>query len=314
MPTRSLLIFLVSVLVIEILLVGSLRQFGWYGTGNGLQFAGCLLVTGLPLILAGAVLLRRRCKFGVRSVLVATAMVAVFLAASLLPLTRHRAARQTSRQLLAAGASINNVTNWRDFYEQIDLTPTRRAIPEGVSARQASEVPLWLTSFTSAAESIPLDGAVVSLWLNSDSQCQILADNWERLTSLESVGVNPGVSADGLRLLQDVLPRLKSLDIVQINDIDVPDGWYKSLTNIRMLWVWGESASRGMPFDRDDLNEIVGLSNLEALMVLGYAFNDQDAQQLAESDTIKRVILRGTLVTGAGEAELTKDNRRVYRN
>lgn len=51
-------------------------------------------------------------------------------------------------------------------------------------------------------------------------------------------------------------------------------------------------------------------------MVLGYAFNNADASALTASTSIKRVILRGTAVTAAGESALSNDamNRIVYRN
>jgi len=49
-------------------------------------------------------------------------------------------------------------------------------------------------------------------------------------------------------------------------------------------------------------------------MVLGYAFDDNDARILATSNSIKRVVLRGTAVTPAGESDLENVDRRVYRN
>jgi hypothetical protein len=86
------------------------------------------------------------------------------------------------------------------------------------------------------------------------------------------------------------------------------------LTNIRTLWVWGEGASRGTPFDKKHLKDIASLPNLETFMVLGYAFNDDDARTLATSNSIKRVVLRGTAVTEDGESDLANTDRLVYRN
>lgn len=309
MSVRSTTVCLLFTLLFEIALVVSLRWLGWYGTGNAIQFAACLFVTILPLVVAIAILLRRRLKFSVRSLLLANTLVAIFLVLSLLPLARHRAERQTSMRLLTAKATVNEGLDWDDFYSQIDLTP-----PPKPALATTAAVPLWLTSFTTASDSIPQDNAVRSIWLNSDAQCQILADNWERLTSLQSVSITRGVSTEGFRLLQGILPRFRYLDIVHTNDVAVPSGWYKSLTNIRTLWVWGEGASRGTPFDKDHLNDIAALSNLEMLMVLGYAIDDSDARTLATSDSIKRVVLRGTAVTPTGESDLANANRRVYRN
>lgn len=311
-PRRTdpkVVVALAFVLVLEIALVVSLRRFGWAVTGSVLQFTICLIVAGLPLIVATAIFLRRGLRFSVRSVLLAVTLLAVFFSLSWLPLVRHRAARQTSMRLLAANATLNEGLDWNDFYPRIRLQP-----PPQMVVRQDDEVPLWLTAFTGATERIPLDHAVSSVWLDSDDQCRILAGNWERLGGLQSVSIGGGVTAEGLRLLKDVLPRFQHLEMVHVNSVVAPEGWYRSLTNVRMLWVWGENALRGTKFNAGDLRDIADLPDLEVFMVLGYAFGDGDARQLATSRGIKRVILRGTDVTQAGEADLTDDDRIVFRN
>ena len=212
-------------------------------------------------------------------------------------------------RLLAANATINEGLDWDDFYAQVDLeSPSRPAIASTVV------VPSWLSSFTNATVQVPPDDAVRSVWINNDDQCRILAENWETLPSLQAVSFARGVSTDGLNMLQDVLPQVAQLDIVHTNDVAVPPGWYGSLTNIRTLWVWGEGASRGTQFDPQHLKDIVGLPKLELFMVLGYAFDDDDAHELATSNSIKRVILRGTVVTRNGESDLANADRVVYRN
>ena len=304
--TMSVLLF---VLMVEAMVVVSLRWLGWYGTGNAFVFVGCLIVTALPLVAALAVLIRRRLKFSLRSLLAATMFVALFLVLSMMPLVRHRSERQTSMRLLAVNATVNEGKEWGDFYSQFELNP-----PPKLVASRAFAVPSWLAAFTRATEAIPPDDTVRSIWLNSDQQCQVLAANWERLPSLQSVSVTRGVSTEGFQLLQDVLPRFRHLHCVHTHDVAVPPNWYKALTNIRTLWVWGEGAFRGKPFDEEHLGDITRLSNLEMLMVLGYAFDDQDARELATSTSIKRVILRGTAVTANGESDLANANRIVYRN
>jgi len=309
MTARRTTVVLLVVLSLEAMFVGSLRWLGWYGTGNAIQLAACLIVTLLPLLIAFAVLLRKRLKFSVRSLLVATTLVVLFLVLSLMPLVRHRASRQTSMHLLSVNATINEGLDWDSFYTQIDLNP-----PPKLALAKTDTVPPWLASFTSATNSIPPDDAIRSIWLNSDAQCQVLAKNWARLPSLQSVSFSRGVSTEGFRLLQDVLPRFTHLESVHTNDIVVPPNWYRSLTNIRTLWVWGEGASRGTPFNKEHLKDITSLSNLEMLMVLGYAFDDNDARELASSKSITRVMLRGTSVTPTGESDLANADRLVYRN
>lgn len=312
MIARKTTIALVSILLLEAMLVLSLQSLGWHGTGNALQLASCIIVTLLPLLVALGILLCNRLRFSLRSMLTATTLVVVFLMLSLMPIVRHRAARQTSMRLLSSNATINEGLDWDEFYSQIEL----QSPPKPTTPARTAAVPPWLTSFTIRTSSIPPDDAVRSIWLNTDEQCHILADNWERFVSLQHVSITGGVSDDGFRLLQQVLPQFKHLDSVHTNAVEAPSDWYGSLTNIRTLWIWGEGASRGKPFNRKHLNDIVSLSNLETFMVLGYAFNDADARKLATSTSIKRVILRGTAVTFAGETDLSNDaiNRIVYRN
>jgi hypothetical protein len=308
---RKAPLFLFTFLLLEVALVLSLRSLGWYGTGSAIQVIACVAVTLLPLVVALAILLRRRLQFGLRALFIATALVAFFLAASLIPLVNYRLERQAATRLLSASATISAVLNFDEFYSRIGLDPARNIVP-----KKSSSIPPWLTPFTQATSSVPADNAIRSVWLTNDNQCQILADNWESFPSLQSVGVGRGVSVEGFRLLQTVLPRFEHLDRVETNDVLAPPKWYASLTNIRTLWIWGEGASRGKPFPREHLDDIVSLSNLEVLMVLGYAFNDADARELATSSSIRRVILRGTAVTPAGESDLANDTlgRVVYRD
>lgn len=309
MPIKRIAAVLLFILLLEAILVVSLRWLGWYGTGSAVQYAACLFVTALPLLAALAVLLHNGMQFSLRSILTATFLVAVFLTLSLAPLVRHRAARQTSMRLLVAGATVNQDVDWDSFYSQVDLDPAPKVV-----IPRSGVVPPWLKSFTKETDAIPPDDAVRNVWLNNDRQCRIFAANWKRLPSLQSVSISRGVSSEGLQLLQDVLARFKHLDSVHTNDVSAPPRWYGSLTNIRTLWVWGEGASLGKPFDQDHLDDIASLSNIEMLMVLGYAFDDNDARELAASKSIRRVLLRNTAVTPAGESDLANATRIVYRN
>jgi hypothetical protein len=296
---------------LEVALTILLRTLGWFGSGNAIQLAACVFVNVLPLLVAVVMLAANRFRFGVRSLILAITLVGVFLSVSLVPLLDYRSARRASIELIAANATLNEGINWEGFYGSVGLPP-----PPVIKTSRRTKVPPWLTPLTRNISTIPPDDAVRSIWLNSDAQAKILADNGQRFSSLQSVSIVSGVSESGLELLRTVLPRLEHLDTVHTNDVRVPKDWYRSLTNVRALWVWTEGSSRGKPFPKDDLIDIASLPNLEMFMVLGYAFNDSDAHTLSASRSIKRIILRGTMVTPTGEAELTDESfdRVVYRN
>ena len=309
MSARRATILLVFILLLETMVVVSLRSLGWHGTGNAVYFVACLFVTFSPLLVAMVLLFRRGLRFSVRSLLASTTLVALFLMLSLLPILRHRAARRVGMQLLSANATINEGLNWDDFYAEIELDPPPKLTPTNDDA-----IPVWLTPFTSTTHSIPADNAMRSVCLNNDRQCQILAKNWERLPSLQSVSITRGVTNEGFQLVQEIIPKLRNLDSICTNDVSPPLHWYASLTKVRTLFVWGEGASRGTPFDKNHLGDIASLPQIETFMVLGYAFDDNDARTLTRSNSIKRVIFRGTSVTPAGESDLANTDRFVYRN
>jgi hypothetical protein len=302
---------LAALLILEVALTVLMRTLGWFGTGNALQLVACVLVTIAPLLIAVGMLAASRFRFGVRSLMFVVVLVGAFLTLSLVPLLEYRSTRKASSQLIVAKATVNAGLDWDDFYKRIDLPP-----PPIAATSKVTSIPPCLTPFTKNLSNIPSDDAVRSLWLNSDAQIEILADNWERFSSLQSVSISRGVAKDALELLGDTLPWLKQLHSVQTNDVRVPKHWYRSLTNVRALWVWGEGSSLGKPFPNEELVDIASLPNLEVLMVFGYAFDDSDARTLSTSRSIKRIVFRHTAVTQIGEAELADKalGRIVYRD
>ena len=316
MPTidtkrRKTTIILVGFLFLESAMVVSLRTLGWFGTGGAIRLVACLFVALLPLLLATFLLARNRLRFGLRSLLGMVALVAVFLYVSAIPLIDYRSARIASRQLVAANARLHYTTDWDSYYTDMGLAP-----PPDVTSPQTAQLPPWLGPFTGRLSEFLPDDRVRGIWFNSDAQIQIAANHSTRLSSFQSVSITTGVTDVGLRQLQTALPQFEHLTRISVGDVSVPAHWYKSLHNIHTLWVWGEGPYRGKPFPPNDLADIVSLRKLEVLMVLGYAFNDSDARRLASSPSVRRIVLRGTAVTAAGESELTGSmpDRKVYRN
>lgn len=305
------MLVLLALLLLEIALVLSLLTLGWFGTGIAIQLVTCIFVTVLPLLVACVMLATNRLRFDLRSLLSAIALIAIFLTVSLIPLLEHRAARQASMRLLSANATISEGSDWDDFYPQFGWKP-----PQKLTTTDTARVPPWLTPFTNRTSAIPTDNSVRTIWLNTDNQCRILANHWQYFPALQFVGITGGVSGEGFSLLETTLSHFEHLDAVYTNDVVVPPNWYSCLTNIRTLLIWAEMATSGKPFPNDHLADIASLPNLEVFMVLGYAFNDNDARKLATSKSIKRVILRGTAVTVSGEKDLSdaEIDRVVYRN
>ena len=91
---RLRLLFLVGVFACELLAIHSLKSYGWDGTGDrlSLMLAVCLAV--LPLVAALVVLLFRGRHFSLRSMLIATALLAVFISTIVYPIAQVRQRRR----------------------------------------------------------------------------------------------------------------------------------------------------------------------------------------------------------------------------
>lgn len=308
---RTILI-LIGFLLSEVAMLVSLRTLGWFGTGSLVHIIVCLFATLFPLLVATALLVRNRLRFGLRTLLVAVTLVAVFMFVSVKPLQDYHSARSASKQLVLANATLDSGLDWDKLHTDIGLEPAPSA-----NAPEAVNVPLWLRPFTDSLSATPPDASVKSIHLNNDQQVEILVENSSRFRSLRSISIAFGVSSEGLKKLQAAIPEFNHLSNMLVNDVTVPKNWYRTLTGIKALFVWGEGASRGTPFPQGDLADIKSLPQLEVLMILGYAFNDSDAKTLSSSLSLKRIILRGTAVTQKGESDLentTVQDRIVYRN
>lgn len=305
-----IIVLLAGTVLVSLGLTLSLRALGWNSTWYLIDYLARLAIAGLPVLIGLAILIWTRMRFSLRTLFALLVLAALFLAMTLIPLVRFRNERSASTKMQAVNTQFNDdLGAWNRMYQLMKA----EALPEA-SSPPPTYVPSYLQLFTRDQEEIPRDCEVRSLWLNSDEQCRVLAENWARFSNLRAVTITRTVSEEGFEQLRETLPKIESLDIVVTNDVGIPKGWYQSLGNIRILYAWGEGVSRGTQFDKQHLKDIAKLPKLQVLMVLGFAFDDNDAEALLSSESIQHVILRGTAVTPQGEAILTESNIRVYRD
>ena len=288
-----------------------MRTQGWLGTGQIFHIIGCGLLATLPVLVAVFLLVRTRFRFSLRTLFAVMTLVAIFLAISVMPLLKYQSERKGSRQLIAANATLNDRLDWHNFYSSMGLESPRLIFPP-----DETQLPLWLIPFAENIQHIPADDSVHTVSLSNDQQIKILATHAKRFSSLQSINIHAGVSSEGLRLLQKMLPTFDHLFGIHVSDVFVPAQWYHDLGNIHSLFVWGESSLRGTPIPPDCLKAIASLQQLEVFMVLGHAISDSDANILGSSKTIKRIIMRRTTITPQGEKYLQGDDssRVVYVN
>jgi hypothetical protein len=293
--------FLLLLLVAEVALVVSLRALGWYATNGGLIWASCLICAVLPFVAAVVALLRNRMRFDLRSMLVATALIAVFLYLSVRPLQTALSSRSASRSLLAAGAALRTKSSWDSVYAQLKYDP--RTTPEAVPLNQ--ELAVWLRPLAGSLLKISPSDSVREVWLSSDEQVIDLCGNAGRFLNLERVAVSEGVTPAGTEILRQALPRFARLSGLQIVDVNVPKDWFQKLPGIHTLSIWAEGPRAIPQLSQQQLRDIAALPGLRILWIYKCAITDADAKTLASAKSLRRLILRKTAVTQAGEDALS---------
>jgi len=300
-PIRKITLLLVGLICLELILVGSLSSLGWNGTGSTIVLIACVIATLFPLLIAIILLAKDGFRFSLRALLAVVTLVAIFLAVSLKPLFDYRSARIASKQLISANITLKVEIELEQYYASLDLKPPPERTPN-----QAISLPLWLRPFTENLSAIPPDASVKYIGLKNDKQIQILAKNADRLSSLQSIGIDAGVTNVGLNKLLGILPQFKHLEQIYLYDVSAPADWYRSLNNIRKLSISGPWAVPNTPFPSNILAEISSLNQLEVLDINWPAFNDSDAKTLSSASSLKRIVLRNTAVSENGKSILAK--------
>jgi hypothetical protein len=291
--------FLLTLLVGEVALFASFRSLGWYSTNGKILWASCLLCAILPLVAAVVVLGRHRLRFNLRTMLIAMALVATFLYLSVRPLQTAMSSRQGSRSLLATGATLHTKSSWDSVYQQLKYDPRPAAI-----VPVDRQLAFWLRPLAGSLLKIPMDNEVREIWLGSDHQVDELCHNAANFSNLERISVETGVTPAGMEnLLQSLLPFAHLTDF-QIG-VAIPRNSLRSLSNVRTLTLWGEKRIAGATLSDEQLRDIAALPNLRVLYIFMYKITDADVQVLAESKTLKRIILKKTGMTQSSQDKLS---------
>jgi hypothetical protein len=167
---------LLALLASESALALSLHTLGWFETGGLLRQAACALLALLPLVVAVALVARRRFRFSIQVMLIATALLALFMWISVLPLYEALAARRGTQALFAVKASPREFCSNEEYFVRVGYDP-RPAPPPPPASRP---VPPWLRPLAGEALRFPVDAAVREIKLQDDQQVAALAAHVER--------------------------------------------------------------------------------------------------------------------------------------
>jgi hypothetical protein len=298
-PSSLRIGFLLVLLVGEVALVVSFRSLGWYSTNGKILWASCLLCAILPLIAAVVVLGRHRLRFNLRTMLIAMALVATFLYLSVRPLQTALSSRQGSQSLLATGATLRTRSSWDSVYAQLKYDPRPAAIMP-----VDRQLAFWLQPLAGNLLTVPTDDSVREIWLGSDDQVTELCRNAVNFSNLERISVDTGVTPAATEALLQSLPTFAQLSDFQIG-VAIPRNSLRSLSNVRTLTLWGEKPIAGATLSDEQLRGVAALPSLRVLYIFKYNITDADVQVLADSKTLKRIILKKTGVTQSGQDKLS---------
>jgi len=291
---------LVAFLLFELALVWSFRTLGWFETGGVIRWGACAILALLPLAVAAVLLARRRFRFGLRTLLIAMSLLAIFMCVSVLPLYEAIEARRGSQALEACGAQMDLASNNDEYFKQMGYDP-RRAAPV---YRPESTLPVWLRPLAAETLQTPSDNSVRGIGLDNDAQVAVLAEHAARFTCVTSIGLGRGVGLRDKYALAGVMSKLPGVDQLYVNS-PVPVEWLRSgeFDRLRSLTICGTPRSPDLISD-ELLKDIAELPDLRYLSLRWVEISDADLQLLAKSASLRLIVLGVAGATSASFEEL----------
>jgi hypothetical protein len=283
---------LTALLLLESVLAILLQTFGWFETGGLLRQAACAMLALLPLAAAVVLVARRGFRFSVQVMMIATALLTLFMWISVMPLYEALASRRGVQALAAEKIAVRDYCSNEHYFASLPHDPRPPAPPKPATR----SLPIWLKPLAGDALRLPVDAAVREIKLHDDSQVAAFAAHVERFRSLTYVGVHSrGVSPFGVAALCGALARTPQL--VQLHaTCPVPPGLLKSVPGVRCIWI--DSGSRAVnQLGSQVINDLAALPKLSHLDLRHVRISDADLQLLAQSGTLRRIVLRAEGVT-----------------
>ncbi|MBA4105305.1 MAG: hypothetical protein C0485_06070 [Pirellula sp.] len=293
---------LVAFLLFELTLAWSFRNLGWFETGGVIRWGACAIMALLPLAVAAALMARRRFRFGLRTLLIAMSLLAIFMCVSVLPLYEAIEARRGSQSLEACGAQMDLAFNNDEYFKQMGYDP-RRAAP--VYQPEAT-LPVWLRPLAAETLQVAPDDSVRGIGLENDVQVAAFAEHASRFTCVTSIGLGRGVGLRSRQTLAKLMSELPDVDQLHVYS-PVTAGWLRAdaFDRLRSLTIYGMPQSPDLISD-ELLKEIAGLPDLRHLSLRWVETSDADLQLLAKSASLRLIVLGVVGATSPGFEELER--------
>lgn len=291
---------LIAFLLLELAFAWSFRALGWFETGGLVRWVACALLALAPLVMAAGMLARRRFRFGMRTLLVAMSLLAIFMWASVLPLYEAIEARRGSQTLMACRTRINLASGNDEYFKRVGYDP-RRVAP---AYHPEPTLPAWLRPLAAETLQVPPDNSVCEIWFDNDAQVAAFAEHATRFTRVTCIGLSKGVGPHGKQLLSNIMSKLPHVDQLYV-DGPISEGWLRTGAFNRLRWL----KINGLPRSHDAISkqilaEIAELPDLRYLSLWWVETSDEDLQQLAKSTSLRLIELRISGATSPGFEQL----------
>ena len=257
------LYLLALLLLSELGLYWCLSRLGWLGTGNAILVAVAVLFMATPMLVVLFLFVRARFRFGTRTLLAVSALVALFLSMTVIPIVHYNRERVGVRFLI------------QNRVEDFDSSPA-----------QKSGIPVWLSPLFPRERAIP-DKSLDFVMLTSESQVDAFCHVADRFPNLTSVLIYK-VSEARYRNLNQTLKKLPNLRALDIGDSEPTNLVFDSLDSLQAL-AFRETTGVHSSFQDEILQDIVKLPHIATLDLHEFDFGANDLSILARATKLKTV-------------------------
>jgi hypothetical protein len=299
--SRRRLFFLLGVFACELLAFHSLKSYGWDGTGDRLNMILAVCLALLPLVAALVVLLFRGRHFSLRSMLIATTLLAIFIAIIVYPIAQVRQRRRVASIFESQRFPYGTGTRLERSYQQFGIPYHQEPAAE---TDDTDDIQFWMKPLLGDALPTYPDRAIRSLDLYSDEDIEFVADLIGQLPNLEVVHLRDRVTERGLKMIAERFPKLEALTIDRVILPQVVD---VSLPAVRYLTIRGDFSRPNPPHTRisdEQLRDLISVEGLEILSFDGIVIDDSNAPILLEKGNLKMLILWRSKLTERGHDAL----------
>jgi hypothetical protein len=281
---------------IELGLVVSLRKLGWFGTGDLLTLIASLSAVFLPFLIIGFMLFWGRLRISLRGLMIAVALVSVFMALSVKPLLDFRSMRQASLALLALNTQVS--TEQYDYHSLKYRSPTYSQKEQKI-AEPNVWIPPWLHYFIKDIQLVPPDLTVVRIAVVSDEQFEMLIQHIHRLPNLESMWISD-VSSNNVRRIPELINSNPSIRSVDFRNPVLREPLFGSHWNIQAIGIsyWPPVDERKSRLSDQTIVELIQQKGLETLHLSNSGLDESQLKRLAESSTLEKVVVTAWSIEG----------------